>query len=142
MRIPRLSKRRQLRTMLVAALDRLEANQPYIQFPLRGGKMRISDHPGWCRVCGLTWEAGDLIDIGVWPDGAREWMHVKHPDLWQALRDNLEVDDGVLITWAGEGQGPQEGRLTVGLRRPQSRIDSGQHTDYIDWEEAKEKGIL
>jgi hypothetical protein len=140
-RIRKLSRRRQLRSLLVAALDVLEANEPYLKYPYFTGEVAIALLPGWCPVCGTAIQINDEIVKVRWPDGLETWVHHKHPDRWQVLRENLESADNVIIGWIGKGRGGLADQLSVGLRRPQSRF-SGQHTDYISWDEAQEKGYL
>jgi hypothetical protein len=141
MRRLRLSRRRQLRSMLAAAFDVLDANEQFLAWPQRTGDASIAHLPGWCSACGTEIQVGQPLVQVHWPDGLESWIHETHPDRWEAFRENLEPSDNVIIGWIGAGRGKLEGLVSVGLRRPQSRY-AGQHTDYISWDEAKEKGYL
>jgi hypothetical protein len=127
--------------MLVAALDRLEANRDHLYWPVPFTPVKEADGPGWCAVCGTNYDVKERIVHATWPDKSEDWVHAQCPPLWEVYAANLEKEDGALITYIGILREPFNG-WAVRIRQARSRFTGGEHSKFMSLDQAKEEGYM
>lgn len=134
-RFRRFSRRRQLRALAVALLDRVEWGPPIVcGYPLP------AQQDGICAGCGSAIDRGQRIVPALYgPPGLQSstFVHETCPDLWQVLDETVERYDDKIITkinLAGRGRAAGcghdvEGQPVYLVRRPVSM----RHANHSGW---------
>lgn len=132
----RFSKRRRLRALAVALIDRAEWGPPtYLDAPVNARQ------PGICAACSGEIAVDDEIArarVGPFSDNVQTFVHWRCPSFWSLLSETIEVYDDKIITKInpdGRGVASGCGHTVVGgpvylVRKPISLISTG-HSEWF-----------